>query len=134
MRANYIENVFNNIWRVCRKVNTKLIVAVTRNSMFLVICDGYTVNITPTKVYSIGDIVVFKNKTTIYRIVEPHSNSIGTKFYFAKGDNDLTRDPPLIERCILEKVTKVFRADKTLQISNCFFKKLLAYSKDDINQ
>lgn len=120
------ENVFNNLWRVYRKANANLMVTVTGNSMFPVICDGDMVNIMPSELYSVGDIVVYKNKTIIiHRIVEAHSNSNGTRFYFSKGDNNLTRDPPLIERCILGKVTKVFREDKTLEINNGIFQRAL---------
>lgn len=54
------ENIFNNIWRVYRKSNTNLTVTVIGNSMFPIICDGDIVNITPSKLYSIGDIVVYK--------------------------------------------------------------------------
>lgn len=112
--------------QIYKKKRIDLVIAVDGNSMLPLIQHGDRVKIITVETYNIGDVVVYKNKiTVIHRILDISSISSVKKLYITKGDNNLARDPPLLARCIIGKVTCIYRNNKEFQIKNDIFQKAL---------
>lgn len=120
------DKYLNYLLQLYKKANVDLKVTVNGNSMYPLVRDGDKVGITPVETYEIGDIVVYKNKAIVmHRLVDIRVILHGKNIYIAKGDNNLMRDPPLMERCIIGKVTAIYRNNKTFEINNDVFQRIL---------